>query len=190
MRDLTTKRTVILLALIAGVLSLVASGRTWINGSLNDGVLASGAVPVSGNQAVPGYFGIALVAAAGVLAASTAGRVVRWPAGLVSLGASVALVALTVMTLTDPTSAVKGRMSAVTGHTGEAVARGTFTAWFWVALFSALLSLLASVLALLGLRRWAGLSSRYDAPADATQEPRRASDWELMNQGIDPTDPA
>ena len=68
------------LGLVAGgtvnpaVLAAIVSGRTWINGSLNDGVIASSKVDVTGNQAVPGYFGIALVAVAGVLAAATAGR--------------------------------------------------------------------------------------------------------------------
>ena len=70
------------------------------------------------------------------------------------------------MTLSDPAAAVKSRMTAVTGHNGEAVARGTFGPWFWVAVFAGLLSVAASLLALLGVRRWAGLSSRYDAPTE------------------------
>ncbi|HCQ17969.1 MAG TPA: hypothetical protein DIU42_01895, partial [Dermacoccus sp.] len=65
MSTFTTKRSVILLSLIAAVLAAIVSGRTWINGSLNDGVIASSKVDVTGNQAVPGYFGIALVAVAG-----------------------------------------------------------------------------------------------------------------------------
>lgn len=191
MSSLMTKRSVILLSLIAGLLALVASGRAWIDGSLNDGVIASSAVKVTGNQAVPGYFGIALVATAGVLAAATAGRIARWPAAVVALIASLGLIAITVKVLLDPASAVKSRMTTVTGHTGEAVAHGTFTPWFWVATFAGLLSVMASLLALTGVRRWAGLSSRYDAPADATDvRASTTSDWDLMSAGIDPTDGA
>lgn len=189
MSDLLSKRTVIILSLMAGLLALVASGRPWINGTLNDGVLANNAVDVTGNQAVPGYFGIALVACAGVLAAATAGRIVRWPAAIVAVLASAAMLVLSLVTLSDPGGAVKGRMTSVTGHNGEAVARGEFTAWFWVAVFAGLLSLLASVLGLAGVRRWAGLSSRYESPA-ADKPMRQRSDWELMDEGIDPTERA
>lgn len=190
MKELLTKRSVIILALIAGVLAMISSGRPWINGSLNDGVLTNNAVDVTGNQAVPGYFGIAIVACAGLLAAATAGRIVRWPAAIISLIASVAMVVLTFMTLADPAAAVKGRMRDVTGHTGEAVARGEFTIWFWAAVFAGLLALLASLLGLTGLRRWHGLSSRYDAPVDGAAEPKNESDWDLMSRGIDPTERA
>lgn len=186
MKDLVSKRNVILLALLATLLALIASGRTWIDGSLNDGVLSSNAVHVSGNQAIPGYFGIALVAGAGILAAATAGRIVRWPAAILSLIASIAMVALTVRTLSDPREPVKGRMTAVTGHTGESVAHGTLTPWFWVAMFAGLLSVFVSALGLLGLKRWAGLSSRYEAPT--SEVTREESDWDLMSKGIDPTD--
>ena len=58
-----------------------------------------------------------------------------------------------------------------------------------MAVFAALLALLSSVLGLLGLRRWHGLSSRYEAPVDG-EAPKRSeeSDWDLMSRGVDPTD--
>lgn len=189
MRDLSSKRTVLALALVAAVIALVASGRTWITGTLNDGVLANNGVQVTGNQAVPGYVVIALVACAGLLAAATAGRIVRWPSAVVSLAASVSMLVLSCRTLADPASALKGRMTAVTGHNGEAVARGEFTLWFWTAVFGAVLSLVASLLGLIGLRRWRGLSSRYEAPVDADAgSPKSESDWDLMSRGVDPTE--
>ena len=82
MRDISSKRSVILLSLIAGVLALIASGRAWINGTLNDGVLSTNAVDVTGNQAIPGYFGIALVACAGG----------HTPAGAMAVGGADTLV--------------------------------------------------------------------------------------------------
>lgn len=188
MRELSSKRTVIVLALAAAVLALVSSGRTWVTGTLNDGVLSNSGVDVTGNQAVPGYVVIALVACAGLLAAATAGRIVRWPSAVISLAASIAMVVLTCLTLSDPASALKSRMTAVTGHNGESVARGELTMWFWVAVFGALLSLVASLLGLIGLRRWHGLSSRFEAPADGAIEASRESDWDLMSRGVDPTE--
>lgn len=191
MKDLTSKKNVLALAIVSCILELVASGRTWVTGSLNDGAVSSNAVDVSGNQAIPGFFGIALVGTAGMLAAATSGRIVRWIAGVLGVLGSMALVGVTVKVLADPNGAVKSRMSVVTGHTGEAVAHGTFTAWMWVAAFAAALNVIASVLGLLGLRRWAGLSSRYEAPVDAEKAPeKQTSDWDLMNAGIDPTDDA
>ena len=38
------------------------------------------------------------------------------------------------------------------------------------------------------MRRWAGLSSRYDAPTETKAPTTHESDWDLMNRGIDPTD--
>lgn len=186
MTVLTTKRNVILLALFATILALISSGRDWVTGSLNDGVSQVSEVTATGNQAAPGFFGVALVAGAAVIAAATAGRVARWIAVLVALGASIGMVVLCAMTLANPESALKGRMAEVTGHTGEALARGTLTIWFWAAMFASVLALATSVLGLLGVRRWPGLSSRYDAPADA--EARSRSDWDLMSDGIDPTE--
>lgn len=188
MRDLSSKRTVIILALAAAVIALVSSGRTWVTGTLNDGVLSNSGVHVTGNQAVPGYAVIALVSCAGLLAAATAGRIVRWPAAVISCIASIAMVVLACLTLRDPDSALKGRMTAVTGHNGEAVARGEFTVWFWVSVFGALLSLVASGLGLIGLRRWRGLSSRYEAPVAGAAESSGESDWDLMSRGVDPTE--
>ena len=185
MSSLVTKRNVILLALISGLIAIVSSGRPWVTGSLNDGVTQATSVTATGNQAVPGFFGIALVAAAAIIAAATGGRIVRWLALAVSLLASVAMIALCVRTISSPEQALKSRMAEVTGHTGEALARGELTLWFWAALFASLIALVAALFGFLGARTWPGLSRRYDAPSHT--DTAKASDWDLMDAGVDPT---
>ena len=188
MNVLTVKRNVILLSLAASIIALISSGRDWVTGSLNDGVTQAMEVTATGNQTVPGFFGMALVSLAGIIAAATSGRIVRWIAVVLSLLGSLAMVGSCIWALNDPEHALKGKMAEVTGHTGEALIRATLTPWFWAAVFASILALTTSVLALLGVRRWPGLSSRYDAPADAKKAHR--SDWDLMTDGIDPTDHA
>ena len=50
---------------------------------------------------------------------------------------------------------------------------------------------LAGGAALLGVRRWGGLTSRYDAPTEETSTSGRAtdeeSDWDRLSRGDDPT---
>lgn len=186
MSVLTTKRNVILLALASMIIALIASGRDWVTGSLNDGVTQAMSVTATGNQAIPGFFGVAMVAGAGVIAAATSGRIARWVAVIVSLLGSIGMLGLCIWLLSNPENALKGRMAVVTGHTGEALIRASLTPWFWAAVFASILSLVTSLLCLIGVRCWPGLSSRYDAPAEA--EAKTTSDWDLMTQGIDPTE--
>ena len=187
MSALTSKRNVLLLGFVSSGVLMIAAGRPWVSGSLNDGVLAASSVQATGNQAVPGYFGIALAAAACLLAAALGGRIVRWPAAVLSVLASIATLALAIYVLFNPGEALKSRMTDVTGHNGEALARGEMTAWYWVAVFMSIVLLIASLAGLAGLRRWHGLSSRYDAPSEQRARGEE-SDWDLMTRGVDPTE--
>jgi Tryptophan-associated transmembrane protein (Trp_oprn_chp) len=175
----------------AAILVLLAGGaRTWVTGQVSDPVLAQTAVTVTGREAAAGVVATALVAAAAALAAVTGGRVVRWIGAIALTAAGLLAGALTLTVLLDA-GAVVGRQAATqTGRTGSVEATGDPTMWVYLSLLAAAVLVLAGGAAVLGVRRWGGLASRYDAPTEA-QPARRGveeeSDWDRLSRGEDPT---
>lgn len=72
------------------------------------------------------------------------------------------------------------------------------TPWLWVTLVSSLVALLAAVVAVLHVRAWPEMGSRYDAPTGATggaaadsADPADQSNlelWKSLDEGADPTE--
>ncbi len=184
---MTTKRSVFAAGLVAVLLLLIAGSRTWVHGDVADAVLQNSSVSVGGSRAAPLVTASALVGAAAVVASLTASRVPRMIAiALVGLAGVLAL-AGTVSVVRDPDGTVLDRSASSTGHTGDTtntVAHGALTFWPWVAVLGAVLLVLTAGLAAVGGRRWGGLSSRYDAP---TAPERKASAWDRLSEGEDPT---
>ena len=69
------------------------------------------------------------------------------------------------------------------------------TAWFWAAAVGALLSVVATALAVRWAPAWPEMGSRYDAPAGERAEPEPVDPaeqssldlWKAMDEGRDPT---
>lgn len=171
-------------AVAAAVVLLASGARTWVTGTVRDSVLANSSVSVSGREAAAGVLAAALVAAAAALAAVTGGRIVRW-VGAGALTAAGALVCvLTVPVLADAAAVVGRRAATETGRTGAVDATGDPTAWAVVALVAGGVLALAGGAALVSVRRWSGLSNRYEAPTSRTVD---ESDWDRLSRGEDPT---
>ena len=165
MRRLTSKRTVLLLVLLAAGVLLVSGSRVWVNGSVDDPVLGASILHGTGSQVARGVLAAALVGAAAVVAAATSGRIVRRLAATVVVLAGALGAAVIGSVVADPDGAL-GRLAATgTGRTGDVPAHGSVTLWVWVAALAAVVMTLAGVAALVGAGRWSGLSSRYDAPS-------------------------
>lgn len=181
---LTSKRTVLVLVLGASCLVLVSGSREWVQGSVADTVLGSSALRGTGSDVAPGAMAAALVGLASAVAAATSGRMVRFVAAFSALVAAVLGAAVVVSVLSDPGGALGAMAAAGTGRSGTVVADGRAGGWVWVA-FAAMLVMGAGALgALVGGRRWRGLSSRYDAPRPA---PGHGSEWDQLSRGEDPT---
>lgn len=181
----TGKRTVLLVGAVGIVLTLVSASQSWVSGTVRDALLAGSHLSVSGSKAAPVLVAAALVAAAGLLAAMTTGRIGRTiSAGLVVV-AGVAAAISAVVVLADPAAPVRSRAADLTGHTGQAQVTAHANLWPVAAMVGALLTFVAGVLAVVGARRWAGLSSRYDAPE--ARRARPVSDWDRLSLGEDPT---
>ena len=181
---LTSKRNVLVLVLVAASVVLVSGSREWVTGSVDDVGLGATALHGRGSDIAPGALAAALVGMASAVAAATSGRVVRVVAACCMLLAALLGATVVISVLVDPSGAL-GRLAAVgTGRSGTLGADGHVGGWAWAALAAMLVMGFAGLGALLGGRRWRGLSSRYEAGA---AEAGRASAWDRLSRGEDPT---
>ena len=187
---LTSKRVVLLLVLGAASVTLVSGSQVWVSGSVNDVVLGAGALHGSGSQVAPGALAAALVGLASAVVAATSGRVVRAVAACSALLAGVLGAAVVISVLADPGGTLGTLAAAGTGRSGTFQAHGAAGGWAWVALAAMLVMGVGGLGALIGRRRWSGLSSRYEAtqPADGQGGAGPAeSAWDQLSRGEDPT---
>jgi hypothetical protein len=182
---MSSKRTVLLLVLASACVVLVCGSRIWVSGSVDDVVLGSGALRGKGSDVAPGALAAALVGLASAVVAATSGSMVRVVAACSALLAAVLGGGVVISVVVDPGGAL-GRLAASgTGRSGTLAAHGQAGGWAWVALAALLVMGLGGVGALVGGRRWHGLSSRYDAAEPAAAD---TSTWEQLSRGEDPTE--
>ncbi len=187
---------VVLLGLLAGTLTAVAGNKVWAtaeaaptaDGSSADWYLGFGGPVDAGRMPVTTALALVVLAAWGVVLV-TRGRVRRTVAVLGGLAAVGALLAVVIGWSTTAASA----RDALTGA-GPGVVQTTHTGWFWAAAVGAVLSLVASLLAVRLTPQWPEMGSRYDAPGSGTLPPAVALEdqtsidlWKAMDQGHDPT---
>ncbi|TWP33573.1 Trp biosynthesis-associated membrane protein [Leekyejoonella antrihumi] len=182
---MTSKRNVLLLGALGVLLILVASSRTWVNGTVGDAVLQNAQLSVSGSKASPAGVAAALVGAAAIVVAVTTGRVARWVAAVLALLSGLLALGGAIWLVQNPSAAVRSRAASVTGRTGHVAVHTSLTFWVWIGVFGGVLLTMAGALCIAGVRQWSGLSSAYDAPA--TAKVARVSDWDRLSVGDDPT---
>ncbi|MEU7639363.1 MULTISPECIES: TIGR02234 family membrane protein [unclassified Streptomyces] len=194
----SAKRSVALALLLGAAgasLALLASGRTWAQGTA---VLAQGELPrtVTGADVtgVPGALAVVgLAALVAVFAVRRVGRIVV--AALLALS-GLGITAAAALGNTD-TSALREKAADAVGLAGADVHHVTHTAWPWVAAAGGLLLFLAGVLALVYGRSWPAMSGRYERTPGGARGPRRAPAapdldrpeeiWKSLDRGEDPT---
>jgi uncharacterized membrane protein (TIGR02234 family) len=185
---LTSKRTVLLLVLVAASVVLISGSREWVSGSVDDAVLGASALHGKGSDVAPGALAAALVGMASAVAATTSGRMMRVVAACCALMAAVLGAAVVISVLLDANGALGRLAAAGTGRSGTVAAHGHLEGWAWAALAAMLVMGLGGVGALVAGRRWHGLSSRYEAgepPSRPTSAPGSA--WDQLSRGQDPT---
>jgi uncharacterized membrane protein (TIGR02234 family) len=193
---LASKRMVLVLLLVSAVVILVSGSREWVSGSADNAVLGVTTLHGRGSDVAPGVVAAALVGLASAVALATSGTVVRYIAACTALLAAVLCIAVPIGILLDPGAALGKVAAAGTGRSGSVAAIGRAGIWAWVALAAALVMGVGGLGAIVGARRWHGLSSRYDAPVSG-EEPespaageeasRRDSAWDQLTRGEDPT---
>jgi uncharacterized membrane protein (TIGR02234 family) len=181
----------VLVGLASAALVAVAGNQAWAKAAEGQGIgeqVASVSVAV-GEAKAPRATALALVVLAswGVLLVSRGRfrRVISWVLAVVAVG----LLAAVVGAVLAAPAAVREAYEPF-GVTDIDVQR---TAWSWLALVGAMLSLGASAIAARDARSWPEMGRRYDAPGAAEAEPdpveRSNLDlWKAMDEGRDPTD--
>lgn len=189
MERLTSKRVVSALVAVPALLLLLASTRTWLTGRAADPLLG-GEVSASGAQLAPGVVALAAVCLVALVALLSGGPRVRRTSAVVVVLAAGGAAALAIWPLTDAPAGL-GRIAAGTlSRTGTVATTAAATAWAWVAVIAAVALVLAALLAFAAAGRWAGLSSRFDAPGDVAagaDRGMRRTPWDELSEGRDPT---
>lgn len=181
----------IALVLLGAVVAYFASSRDWIDVVLP----ARPPLPpveqqVSGADVVAALRPLALLALAAVAALLATKRLGRVLVGVVVVGAGTGMLITTALTIQAGTfQALEDRPAP-----GVRVSTGPqpgFTPWWLLAIFGGLLIVTGGVLVVFRSRRWASMSSRYEAPAARAHKPPPAAEiaaWEAFDRGEDPTE--
>ncbi|KNH21148.1 hypothetical protein ACU18_03150 [Arthrobacter sp. ZBG10] len=186
------------LVLLIAVLALGVFGtttQTWMTVTLDPSTVGQAggsleALAVQGSKAATTVTALALVALAGGLAASIAGRIARWIITAIIVLASAGIVAAAATVLADPLAASQGSIAAATGVTGSQ-AQVDLTVFPILAVVAGCLLAVAGLLVLPASRHWKA-RTKYDQPAAAgTAAPAGPVDeidsWDRLSRGDDPT---
>jgi uncharacterized membrane protein (TIGR02234 family) len=180
------KGIAVVLALAGSAVVLAVAGRTWAKGTA-DVHGARLAVEATGNAVGSAPTGLALLGLAGALAVFATRRTGRVIVGAIIAAAGAGVAVTSLMALGD-TSAVDAEASAKAAVEGVKALGVTHTAWPYVAALGGLLMLVAGLIVVVRGRRWAGLSSRYEAPAAQRKGGQTPADlWNSLDRGEDPT---
>ena len=191
------------LVLLIAVLALAVFGtttQTWITVGLDPDQLGQAAseqnaLQVQGSKAATIVTALALVALAGGLAASIAGRIARWIATAIILLASAGIVAAAATVLADPLAAAQGSIAAATGITGGS-AHVEVTALPAFAVVAGILLALSALLIIPAGRFWKSRTKYDTAKNDAAVPGGSAAaagpvdeidSWDRLSRGDDPT---
>lgn len=177
---------------VAGAAGLLAGSQTWVSFALDGPSPTETVTGHDVNAALTPIF-IAMIAAA--LALTIAGPVFRR-----ILGALVALLgagatALTIGVLANPLAALAGRITELTGISGDrstaAVSALEVAFWGYLSAAAGVAAVVLGLVILVTSGRWAAAGRKYDgaeAPKRSGGAPDRISDWDALSEGGDPTD--
>ncbi|WP_261623086.1 Trp biosynthesis-associated membrane protein [Nesterenkonia marinintestina] len=195
-----SRRTVVLAALLAGIVLLLTTTQTWVRASGLGETSALQSVEIAGSDIAQGVAAMGLVVLAGAVAVTIARRVARLIIGLLMVGAAVVSGWSVLQVILEPEEASLAALGEVTGTTEQAQSYELAPA-VWAALAASVLLLAAALVLLLGSSRWEE-SRRYDSQASAAPGPGEgepegdaAADeadefdlWDGLSAGEDPTE--
>lgn len=184
------KSSVVLLTALLALAVFGTTTQSWIDVQLDPTTAASSNLPVQGSKAATTVTALALVALAGGLAASIAGRIARWIIAAIIVLAAAGIVAAAATVLGDPLAAAQGTIAAATGVSGGE-AQATATLFPVLAIVSAVLLGLSGLLVIPAGRHWKA-RTRYDAKPGSAGKPANGpvdeiGSWDSLSRGEDPT---
>ncbi|MFK0072121.1 Trp biosynthesis-associated membrane protein [Arthrobacter woluwensis] len=199
------KATVVLVTVLCAVAVFGTTTQSWVNVVLAQSGVRMPDLHVAGSKAATAVTALAVVAVAGAIASSIAGRIARWVVAVAIALSGVGIVSAGLTVLNDPRAAAQGEISRQTGVANGPAEVSLTTFPVLAVIFGALL-ILCAVWLVLASRHWAG-SSKYDGAASRTRaagkgsasptgaaeeaaddEPLDAIDsWDQLSKGHDPS---
>ena len=184
------KSTLILLSVLAALAVFGTTTQTWIHVSISQGGVAQSDLNIPGSKAAVAVSALALVALAGALATSIAGKIARVITALIMFLGAAGIVAVVLGVLANPVAAAMSEVGAATGIEGQG-SNATTTVFPVLAVVAALVLAVVSLLVLFFSRSW-NVRTKYDAakqtqtggPAEPVDEIDR---WDQLSRGEDPT---
>jgi hypothetical protein len=187
------------LVLVIAALAMAVFGtttQTWLTvhldpAQLGQAVSSQDGLQVQGSKAATTVTALALVALAGGLAASIAGRIARWIITAIILLGAAGIVSAAAIVLADPLAAAQGSIASATGISGSSV-QVDVTAFPALAVVTGSLLGLGALLIVPAGRLWKS-RTKYDAPAagatpgGAAGPPDEIDSWDRLSRGDDPT---
>jgi hypothetical protein len=192
------------LVLVIAALAMAVFGtttQTWLTvhldpAQLGQAVSSQDGLHVQGSKAATTVTALALVALAGGLAASIAGRIARWIITAIILLAAAGIVSAAAIVLADPLAAAQGSIASATGISGSSV-QVDVTAFPAAAVVTGSLLGLCALLIIPAGRFWKN-RTKYDTPAAGaapggagsgapTGAPDEIDSWDRLSRGDDPT---
>lgn len=189
------KSTLVLLIAVLAMAVFGATTQTWLTVHLDPQQLgqpgaAQDGLQVQGSKAATTVTALALVALAGGLAASIAGRIARWIITAIVVLAAVGIITAAATVLADPLAAAQGSIAAATGVTGS-TAEVSVTAFPVLAVVAGSLLALGGLLVIPAGRYWK-TRTKYDtaaagSPAAQAGPVDEIDSWDRLSRGDDPT---
>ena len=193
---LTSRRAVVLLALVLAGVLLALGGLPWVRAEVPT-VIAVRPLSVTGGTATPALTAAALVVGAAALTVAIGRRVAVAVGGVVLIGAAVLVAAAVAGFLQDPTASALAEAAQISG-VPQLTGTAHVTPWPWVALVVAALLAGLGVVTLVRGRRWQAGGRRFErAPetgrsassAARDARTRAMDDWDALGRGEDPSGP-
>jgi uncharacterized membrane protein (TIGR02234 family) len=184
------KSNVVLLTVLLALAVFGTTTQSWVNVSLDPAAAASSNISVQGSKAATAVTALALVALAGGLAVSIAGRIARWVIAAIVVLAAIGVIAAAGTVLADPLAAAQGGIAGATGVSGGQ-AQAVATVYPAIAIAAAVLLALSGILAIPAGRYWK-VRTKYDARAGEAGKTHAGpvdeiGSWDSLTRGEDPT---
>lgn len=183
MSRLRTRGGVLSLGVLGAAVTLLTMSLTWAQ--LGSSPSPNAGVVLTGREAAPAAFALALAALAGLavllLVAETGRRVVGALLVLLGLGIAVSCARAALDLSERVIAGADGSVLVVNEPAQQLITTAPF--WAWLSVFGGSLVVGAGILAVLGGPGWPQPSSRYSAAGLAAP----TDPWRALDEGVDPT---
>jgi uncharacterized membrane protein (TIGR02234 family) len=186
------KSTLILLAIAAALAVFGTTTQTWIHVNLVQGQVQQANLNIAGSKAAVSVSALALVALAGSLASTIAGKIARIITGVLMALSAIGIVAAALTVLVDPSNAAAGPVGAATGVVGQP-SDASITVFPLIAVIAAVVLGVTAIMIIWFGRGWTQ-RSKYDTapagpgtPVDDSAPLDEIDSWDRLTRGDDPT---